>query len=266
LGGVEQVEPRRTRPTVRRRPRRARTAPSRRSAAPASTCCRSSADANRTLGGAARLAIEDELAHARELIAEAPEVARPHVERQGDPVSRVLLPRTSHHVNCEFDRESAVVTILAVWGTPRGRGPKHGLPQTRFHRSLRTAPRRCRAPVSACGSKMPSCQESLTDLRPGLAPRLASSRRSCRARSSTTWERWSLLAFGSEPTAAGLYASGQPGIQQSCRTHEFGFAGSAALLCGDVAAGHRRKAAGPPAEVERGPGHHVVRNQTPTAG
>jgi plasmid stabilization system protein ParE len=65
-----------------------------------------------------------ELADARKLIAATPDVGSPFSERQGLVVRRVLLPRTSHHVYYEIDRESDMVTIIAVWGTPRGQGPE----------------------------------------------------------------------------------------------------------------------------------------------
>lgn len=65
-----------------------------------------------------------ELASARQLVADMPEIGTPYVERHGVVVRRVLLPKTKNHVYYEIDRESDVVMILAVWGAPKGRGPK----------------------------------------------------------------------------------------------------------------------------------------------
>jgi len=65
-----------------------------------------------------------ELVEAMERIAATPEVGSPFCERQGLVVRRVLLSRTSHHLYYEIDRENGMATVLAVWGTPRGRGPK----------------------------------------------------------------------------------------------------------------------------------------------
>jgi plasmid stabilization system protein ParE len=65
-----------------------------------------------------------ELDGARQRIGDAPEAGTPYAERQGIVVRRVLLPQTRNHVYYEVDRENAVVMILAVWGAPRGQGPK----------------------------------------------------------------------------------------------------------------------------------------------
>jgi hypothetical protein len=51
-------------------------------------------------------------------------MAPAYVERRGVVVRRVLLPKTHNHVYYETDRENGVVMILAVWGAPKGRGPK----------------------------------------------------------------------------------------------------------------------------------------------
>jgi plasmid stabilization system protein ParE len=65
-----------------------------------------------------------ELAEARALLAATPDVGSPYIERQGVLVRRLLLPRTQHHVYYEVNREHDAVMILAVWGAPRGQGPK----------------------------------------------------------------------------------------------------------------------------------------------
>ena len=65
-----------------------------------------------------------ELAEARALLDATPEVGSPYTERQGVLVRRLLLPRTHQHVYYEVNRQANAVMILAVWGAPRGRGPK----------------------------------------------------------------------------------------------------------------------------------------------
>ncbi len=37
---------------------------------------------------------------------------------------RVIMPRTRHHLYFRVDVPSQVVQVLAVWGAPRGSGPK----------------------------------------------------------------------------------------------------------------------------------------------
>jgi hypothetical protein len=36
----------------------------------------------------------------------------------------VLLPKTRNHVYFEVDAERDLVIVLALWGAPRGRGPR----------------------------------------------------------------------------------------------------------------------------------------------
>lgn len=73
---------------------------------------------------AARDPFARELAEARALLEETPELGTPYTERQGVLVRRILLPGTHQHVYHEVDRERGAVMILAVWGAPRGRAPK----------------------------------------------------------------------------------------------------------------------------------------------
>jgi hypothetical protein len=42
----------------------------------------------------------------------------------GLPVRRVLLRKTRTHVYYSVDEDAELVTVLAVWGAPKGRGPK----------------------------------------------------------------------------------------------------------------------------------------------
>jgi plasmid stabilization system protein ParE len=64
-----------------------------------------------------------ELAEAKARIETTPDAGTLFTDRHGVPIRRVLLPRTSHYVYYEVDREADVATIVAVWGTPRGRPP-----------------------------------------------------------------------------------------------------------------------------------------------
>jgi len=73
---------------------------------------------------AARDLFARELADARALIADMPEMGNPYAERQGVLVRRVLLARTHHHLYYEVDQKNEVVMILAIWGTQLGRGPR----------------------------------------------------------------------------------------------------------------------------------------------
>ena len=65
-----------------------------------------------------------EMAEARRMLAKTPELGSPYVERLGVVVRRVLLRKSQNHVYYEIDRVNGVVMILAVWGAPKGRGPK----------------------------------------------------------------------------------------------------------------------------------------------
>jgi plasmid stabilization system protein ParE len=61
---------------------------------------------------------------ARRIILDSPELGTPYVKRHGVFVRRILLPKTQNLVYYELRRDEGVVMILAVWGAPRGRGPK----------------------------------------------------------------------------------------------------------------------------------------------
>jgi len=37
---------------------------------------------------------------------------------------RILMPRTQNHVYFRVDEAKLVVRVLAVWGAPKGEGPK----------------------------------------------------------------------------------------------------------------------------------------------
>jgi len=72
---------------------------------------------------AARDLFARELAEARSLLESVPEMGSPYVERHGEIVRRVLLPRSRNHVYYLIDRAQDVVMIVAVWGAPERVGP-----------------------------------------------------------------------------------------------------------------------------------------------
>jgi hypothetical protein len=73
---------------------------------------------------AARDLFAREMAEARALLSATPDVDVPFTERQGVIVRRLLLPRTQNHLYYEVDENDGMVMILAVWGAPRGGGPR----------------------------------------------------------------------------------------------------------------------------------------------
>jgi plasmid stabilization system protein ParE len=66
----------------------------------------------------------DELADALDLIANTPNVGAVYETVSGKAARRVLMPRTKNHVYFEVDEAHERVIVHAVWGTPRGQGPK----------------------------------------------------------------------------------------------------------------------------------------------
>jgi plasmid stabilization system protein ParE len=65
-----------------------------------------------------------ELAEARELIAGTPTAGTKYMAVSGMPFRRVFMPRTKNHIYFEVDEAQGVVIVHALWGAPRGRGPK----------------------------------------------------------------------------------------------------------------------------------------------
>jgi hypothetical protein len=65
-----------------------------------------------------------ELAGASAFLRESPNVGAKCTVLDGFPVRRVLLPKTGTHVYYSVDEAADLVTVLAVWGAPKGRGPK----------------------------------------------------------------------------------------------------------------------------------------------
>ena len=65
-----------------------------------------------------------ELAGTATLLCEAPNVGSMYTMIDGLPVRRVLLRKTRTHLYYAVDGDAGLVTVLAVWGAPRGRGPR----------------------------------------------------------------------------------------------------------------------------------------------
>jgi len=64
-----------------------------------------------------------ELAAAKTFLREGAIVGSVYTVLDGMAVRRVLLRKTRTHVYYSIDRDADLVTILAVWGAPKGRGP-----------------------------------------------------------------------------------------------------------------------------------------------
>lgn len=73
---------------------------------------------------AARDLFAREMSDARRLLSATPDAGAPFTTRRGVVVRRLLLPRTRCHIYYEVHRETDAVMIVAVWGAPRGGGPK----------------------------------------------------------------------------------------------------------------------------------------------
>jgi plasmid stabilization system protein ParE len=65
-----------------------------------------------------------ELASAIVRIGSEPETGAAYLERRGALVRRVLLPKTKNHVYYEIHDANDEVMVVAVWGAPKGRGPR----------------------------------------------------------------------------------------------------------------------------------------------
>jgi hypothetical protein len=65
-----------------------------------------------------------ELADTTALLLVTPKLGTIYTILDGQPVRKVLMPRTQHHIYFTSDIDAGVILIHAVWGAPRGRGPK----------------------------------------------------------------------------------------------------------------------------------------------
>jgi plasmid stabilization system protein ParE len=73
---------------------------------------------------AARDLFARELAEAGELIARTPTAGAVYTSKRGQQFRRVLMPKTKNHVYFEVDEARELVIVHAIWGAPRGRGPR----------------------------------------------------------------------------------------------------------------------------------------------
>ncbi len=65
-----------------------------------------------------------ELAATVALLIETPKLGTVYTILHDRPIRKVLMPKTHHHVYYASDTEAGEVVVHAVWGAPRGRGPK----------------------------------------------------------------------------------------------------------------------------------------------
>jgi plasmid stabilization system protein ParE len=77
----------------------------------------------------------DELGEALRLLKYAPSTGEPFGHWIEYGVRRLLLPRTRYHVYYVFERATAVVQVLAIWSSLRGKPPSLGF-ATKRRRSL----------------------------------------------------------------------------------------------------------------------------------
>jgi plasmid stabilization system protein ParE len=66
----------------------------------------------------------DELAGAERRLRTKPTLGSVYRAHKSGVVRRVLLTRTNHHLYYRYLAERDELTVLAVWGAPRERGPK----------------------------------------------------------------------------------------------------------------------------------------------
>jgi plasmid stabilization system protein ParE len=65
-----------------------------------------------------------ELAEIRARLTSTPSIGIVHTTQSGRPARRVLMPKTRNYVFYEVREDEDLVIVLAVWGAPRGSGPK----------------------------------------------------------------------------------------------------------------------------------------------
>jgi plasmid stabilization system protein ParE len=67
---------------------------------------------------------KQELATAFARILRAPKVRKQYGQIEGEPVWRILMPKTEQHVYYTVDDAADEVVIETVWSARRGRGPR----------------------------------------------------------------------------------------------------------------------------------------------
>ncbi len=66
----------------------------------------------------------DELSSAERRLRKKPTLGLIYAEHASGVVRRVLMTKTSHHLYYRYQSERDELTVLAVWGAPKERGPK----------------------------------------------------------------------------------------------------------------------------------------------
>lgn len=66
----------------------------------------------------------DELAEAERSLRSTPTLGAIYTAHRSGVIRRVLLTRTHHHLYYRYLPQEEELTVLAVWGAPRERGPK----------------------------------------------------------------------------------------------------------------------------------------------
>jgi plasmid stabilization system protein ParE len=66
----------------------------------------------------------DELAGAERRLRTKPTLGLVYTAHKSGVVRKVLLTKTNHHLDYRYLPERDELTVLAVWGAPRERGPK----------------------------------------------------------------------------------------------------------------------------------------------
>jgi plasmid stabilization system protein ParE len=66
----------------------------------------------------------EELEQAQVQLLGSPELGTVYTQHRTGAVRRLLLPRTHHHLYDRYQPSRDALTVLAIWGAPRGRGPR----------------------------------------------------------------------------------------------------------------------------------------------
>ena len=64
------------------------------------------------------------LADAKALVAASPKVGTVYTMLDQQPVRKVFMPKTRHHLYYTYNQDEGEVIIHAVWGAPKKHGPK----------------------------------------------------------------------------------------------------------------------------------------------
>jgi plasmid stabilization system protein ParE len=65
-----------------------------------------------------------ELAEAKALVLNVPDIGSVYTMLEGQPVRRVLMKKTRHHFYYVVDADHDCITVHSVWGARKEQGPK----------------------------------------------------------------------------------------------------------------------------------------------